>query len=375
MGGASGLNILQQKSWHVLRRHNIERVRKDQREEKERQQKEDDRKDLAEFESKLDHLRSKASKDSTAVATTSSNEPLNLFKVTDLKDLKNVDKAIEDQQDEDKRLRKEGFLTYLGETVIENDSPWYATQRGVDTKKLKDEEKFAKDEIRKTNEDPLAKFAREMKWAAPKKEDNLIPLRQPEHLLRIDFEEEARQKLSFSPPRSKKSKKENKERRIKKEKKRKRKRSYSRSRSPSRSTRVKREKSTSPEFISESSPSRSKRNRDVKRERSSSPDYISESRSKKKKSKRSRRSPETAKSSSAASSSSAALIAMLKAKANKRIEREQAKTQELFDKINGVVKTQPEEPEEEVDERKRGYNSCFNPKFQATKERRRNSEY
>lgn len=57
MGGASGLNILQQKSWHVLRRHNIERVRKDQREEKERQQKEDDRKDLAEFESKLDHLR------------------------------------------------------------------------------------------------------------------------------------------------------------------------------------------------------------------------------------------------------------------------------------------------------------------------------
>ena len=50
-------------------------------------------------------------------------------------------------------------------------------------------------------------------------------------------------------------------------------------------------------------------------------------------------------------------------------------SQELFDKINGVVKTQPEEPEEEVDERKRGYNSCFNPKFQATKERRRNSEY
>ena len=47
---------LQQTS-DVLRRHNIERVRKDQREERERQQKEDDRKDLAEFESKLDHLR------------------------------------------------------------------------------------------------------------------------------------------------------------------------------------------------------------------------------------------------------------------------------------------------------------------------------
>jgi len=271
--------------------------------------------------------------------------------------------------------------------VIENDSPWYATQRGVDTKKLKDEERFAKDEIRKTNEDPLAKFSKEMNWAAPKKEDNLVPLRQPENLLRLDYEEDSisKPKLSFSPPRSsKKSKKENKERRIKKEKKRKRERSYSRS--PSRLTRVKREKSSSPEFISESrpkkkrskrertysrSPSRSRRHYDIKRERSSSSEY----RSKKKKSKKSRRSPEPAKSSTEASSSSAALIAMLRAKANKRVEREQAKTQELFDKINGVVKKAPEEPEEEVDERKRGYNSCFNPKFQAAKERRRNSEY
>ncbi|CAG5114157.1 Oidioi.mRNA.OKI2018_I69.chr2.g8225.t1.cds [Oikopleura dioica] len=325
MGGASGLNILQQKSWHVLRRHNIERVRKDQREERERQQKEDDRKNLVEFESKLDRLRAKASKsDSTAVATTSSNEPLNLFKVTDLKDLKNVDKQIEDQQDEDKRLRKEGFLTYLGETVLENDSPWYATQRGVEqTKKAKDEERFAKDEIRKTNEDPLAKFAKEMKWAAPKKKDDLIPLRAPEdNFLRIAYEEEVkREKLSFSPPRQ---------------------------------------------------------------ERSPSPEFISESRSKKKKSKKSRReSPRRRKtsirptepSSSSSSSSSASLIAMLRAKADKRIQRERAKTQDLFDKINGVVKKEPEEPVEEMDERKRGYNSCFNPKFQAAKERRRNSEY
>ena len=230
--------------------------------------------------------------------------------------------------------------------MIENDSPWYATQRGVDTKKLKDEERFAKDEIRKTNEDPLAKFSKEMNWAAPKKEDNLVPLRQPENLLRLDYEEDSisKPKLSFSPPRSsKKSKKENKERRIKKEKKRKRERSYSRS--PSRLTRVKREKSSSPEFISESrpkkkrskrertysrSPSRSRRHYDIKRERSSSSEY----RSKKKKSKKSRRSPEPAKSSTEASSSSAALIAMLRAKANKRVEREQAKTSVTLKSIN-----------------------------------------
>jgi hypothetical protein len=221
--------------------------------------------------------------------------------------------------------------------VIENDSPWYATQRGVDQKNVKDEERFAKDEIRKTNEDPLAKFAKEMKWAAPKREDNLIPLRQPENLLRLEYKEETKPKLSFSPPRSKKSK-ENKERRIKKEKKRKRERAYSRSPSrSSRDNRVKREKSSSPEFISESrpkkkkskrersysrSPSRSRKNHEVKRERSSSSEY----RSKKKKSKRSRRSPEPVKSTSDASSSSAALIAMLRTKANKRVEREQAKT-------------------------------------------------
>ena len=285
------------------------------------------------------------------MATTSSNEPLNLFKVTDLKDLKNVDKQIEDQQDEDKRLRKEGFLTYLGETVLENDSPWYATQRGVEkAKKAKDEERFAKDEIRKTNEDPLAKFAKEMKWAAPKKTNELAPLRAPEdNFLRIAYEEEEvnREKLSFSPPRSKKSKKSKKERRTKEEKKlKRRKRSRSRSRSDSIDRSYKRERSSSsPEFVSETRARKSKksrrsrsrsrsRNRTYKTERSSSPEIISDSRSKKKKSKKARRespkrrqtSIESTEPSSSASSSSASLIAMLRAKADKRVQRERAKT-------------------------------------------------
>ena len=55
-----GLDILGQKSWHVLRRHNIERVRKDQREERERIEKEKEREDKALFESQIQQLRNKS---------------------------------------------------------------------------------------------------------------------------------------------------------------------------------------------------------------------------------------------------------------------------------------------------------------------------
>ena len=57
-----GLDILGQKSWHVLRRHNIERVLKDQREEKEKLDKEKSREERAQFESQLNSLRRKNGK-------------------------------------------------------------------------------------------------------------------------------------------------------------------------------------------------------------------------------------------------------------------------------------------------------------------------
>ena len=56
-----GLDILGQKSWHVLRRHNIERVRKDQREEKEANEKEKEKEENALFEGNLQKLRNKNS--------------------------------------------------------------------------------------------------------------------------------------------------------------------------------------------------------------------------------------------------------------------------------------------------------------------------
>ena len=56
-------------------------------------------------------------------------ESINLFKIDDLKELKNADKEREDQEDADKQARKDGFLTYVGETVLEEGAPWYAKTR------------------------------------------------------------------------------------------------------------------------------------------------------------------------------------------------------------------------------------------------------
>lgn len=55
-----GLDILGQKSWHVLRRHNVERVLKDEREERERQEKEAAREARADAEARLNALRAKS---------------------------------------------------------------------------------------------------------------------------------------------------------------------------------------------------------------------------------------------------------------------------------------------------------------------------
>lgn len=65
----------------------------------------------------------------------------------DLSELKNVDKRKEDQQEQDVKDRKEGFLTYLGESVLENDRPWYATKRG-EREEFTDAEKRTKGKLK-----------------------------------------------------------------------------------------------------------------------------------------------------------------------------------------------------------------------------------
>jgi len=45
-------------------------------------------------------------------------------------------------------------------------------------------------------------------------------------------------------------------------------------------------------------------------------------------------------------------------------------SQELMDKVNGVVREKPAEVVEESDERKRTYNSAFNPKLNRLSDKR-----
>ena len=57
-------------------------------------------------------------------------------------ELKNADKEKEDQQEKDAQDRKEGFLTYVGESVLENETPWYAIHRDIERET--DKEKITK---------------------------------------------------------------------------------------------------------------------------------------------------------------------------------------------------------------------------------------
>lgn len=270
-----GLDILGQKSWHVLRRHNIERVRKDQREEKEANEKEKEKEENALFEGNLQKLRNKNSTGELELP----KESINLFKVEDLCEIKNTDKAIEDQQDKDIQDRKDGFLTYVGETVLENATPWYATNRSIDAV---DGEKLTKDLLRKEKDDPYASaFKKSMDWAQPTKK-----IEHKEKLLQITHKVH-------------KSKKHKKEKKSKKDKKRRRKSSEE----------SEGEKVTETLIYSSGPPS----------------------------------------------------MADLKARKQKREEREKIKTEELMDRVNGIVREKPKIIEEESDERKRTYNHAFNP--------------
>ena len=65
-----------------------------------------------------------------------------MFKIDDLTELKNADKEKEDQQEKDAQDRKEGFLTYVGESVLENETPWYAIHRDIERET--DKEKITK---------------------------------------------------------------------------------------------------------------------------------------------------------------------------------------------------------------------------------------
>ncbi|XP_052072654.1 leukocyte receptor cluster member 1 homolog [Mytilus californianus] len=180
------MNILPHKSWHVRRKDNIERVRRDEAkaadEEKERQRKIA----LAEQEARTDLLRSKNRKrvaetvESEAISENEGNDAatetstsddkksiniysgsgghINFFKDAEdgiVEKKKNVEHEKEKKDEKEKWEKNVGILTYLGQSQTDDPTPWYLS------KKRKKEEDGAisprreRDEKRKKLMDPI----------------------------------------------------------------------------------------------------------------------------------------------------------------------------------------------------------------------------
>ena len=144
------MNILHHKSWHVRNKDNIEKVRRDEREAKEKEKEEARRAALAEQEARTDFLRRKQNGGLAVVPATSKS--LELFKRNDER-VDNADHAEEKRAEKEKMERKMGILKYLGEGSVELqqdvDRPWYfrdpSMTKGDDEVELK----------RKSSLDPL----------------------------------------------------------------------------------------------------------------------------------------------------------------------------------------------------------------------------
>ncbi|KAL5017061.1 hypothetical protein ScPMuIL_006650 [Solemya velum] len=194
------MNILPHKSWHVRRRDNIERVRKDEakaaEEEKERQR----RIALAEQEARIELLRTRKRKSISGTAANSlpaipgpqidaiqdsgdtDNEQtpksqtgrnlslaadiytasghMNFFKDEEegiVKNKTNIEHEKEKKAEKEAFEKKIGLLTYLGQSSIESAEkpPWYLHRSREEEK---DTEKAERDRKRKSSQDPLMKM-------------------------------------------------------------------------------------------------------------------------------------------------------------------------------------------------------------------------
>ncbi|XP_002741633.1 leukocyte receptor cluster member 1 homolog [Saccoglossus kowalevskii] len=169
------MNILPKKSWHVLSKDNIERVRRDEEkaaaEEKEKQR----RIALAEQEARTAHLREKARKrhgrdeptmvdgaDSSIVATTEATELRHPNFFSEIEEGKKT-VGVNKEHEEEKRKEKEkyeksiGLLTYLGQSSAEakDAEPWYFKSPSKRKKCEEGEDDSTVDRKRKDTLDPL----------------------------------------------------------------------------------------------------------------------------------------------------------------------------------------------------------------------------
>lgn len=174
------MNILPHKSWHVRRKDNIERVRRDEakaaEEEKERQR----RIALAEQEARTELLRSKNRKRAiddtkdeaieegvteedktkgTVDIYSGTGGHINFFKdaedgIADKK--KNVEHEKEKKEEKEKWEKNMGILTYLGQSATEDPTPWYLNSKKKRTEQDEtDSARKERDVKRKNHMDPI----------------------------------------------------------------------------------------------------------------------------------------------------------------------------------------------------------------------------
>ena len=144
------MNILPKKSFHVLSKDNVARVRKDEREANEQARRLKERSLKAEQEWRLRSLR----KDTTEEYATNSNALLDESN----SHLSNLERREEREREKAKDEMKMGVLTFLGGSEWDpvkkrSRAPWY-TQRGDKTAEKRDE--GGRDEAIKCKDDPLA---------------------------------------------------------------------------------------------------------------------------------------------------------------------------------------------------------------------------
>ncbi|CAH8566426.1 unnamed protein product [Schistosoma turkestanicum] len=156
------MNILPKKRWHVLKKENIARVRADEAKYDEQQKKIEVKAQLADQEARIDYLRRQKSNKLT------SSSGLDGFQITVAKESilnvsqGNTEYESERKNEQEKKEKAVGILTYLGQTVLDaaGEKPWYdvhpRTHQQREREKKKDKEEL---EIKKKKlADPLTEM-------------------------------------------------------------------------------------------------------------------------------------------------------------------------------------------------------------------------
>ncbi|XP_065065090.1 leukocyte receptor cluster member 1 homolog [Rhopilema esculentum] len=173
------MNILPKKRWHVRNKDNVARVRRDEQLAKEEAEEAERRRDLSEKEARLEILRKRLVQekgDSSLEGSFENSTHLNLFREIEegSKGAKVGNKEYEKEKKEQQESfeKKIGLLTYLGQSVTKDESPWYLK---TETGKKRDNSLETLDRVeekKKRKLDPMVEVEKYLKAKTKKKTED-----------------------------------------------------------------------------------------------------------------------------------------------------------------------------------------------------------